>query len=195
MEKMRIAAVAAACFLSVPLVFGQSAESPAKRLDGASGLADAAAFSARNGDLENASAQIGVALGSGGAEVRAEESALPSAGKGTAGLAAQLDAPSDKKLDGGQVPPADAFTARGDSKSFGSRISQLCSDRWYAFDCLESPSIALLNSAADDGADGPRHSTAGFLIKGAAGLILGAILFVPAMVIAIVVGLPAALSQ
>lgn len=73
-----------------------------------------------------------------------------------------------------------------DGPSFGKRLSRLCSDYRdrISFDCVESPAIAMLNIAAEN----ERKSPATYWIVGALGMILGAILFLPALAIALVSG-------
>lgn len=70
--------------------------------------------------------------------------------------------------------------------SYGERMARQCagSDGYISFDCAESPAIALLNIADQNRTKSP----ATYWIVGALGMILGAILFVPALVLVLVTG-------
>lgn len=70
--------------------------------------------------------------------------------------------------------------------TFSERLSRLCSDKHrISFDCVESPAIAMMNIAEEN----HRESPATYWTVGALGLILGAILFIPALLISLVTGI------
>lgn len=174
--------IATAGFLSPASVFAQRQGQLGDRLENASGVAEQAVNSAGKGDMEGASHLIGRVL---------ESMAAAAPAAGTQEKPAFHGPTIDNRTDGQDrgtltvdVPIPVAASGQRE-KTMSERFSQLCSDRSrISFDCAASPSIVLLNIAAEN----ERSSPVTYWTVGAAGMIVGAILFIPALLVAAVSG-------
>ncbi|MBI5246783.1 MAG: hypothetical protein HY923_06345 [Elusimicrobia bacterium] len=100
-------------------------------------------------------------------------------------LLAELDMTKLEEKGYTLVPAPDRPKSYADM-SYGEKIASICASSvgHISFDCAESPSIALLNIADQNRTKSP----ATYWIVGALGMILGAILLIPALAIALVSG-------
>lgn len=120
-----------------------------------------------------------------GVEVRAVDAPAPATVPAApANVTAVLD-PATLEAKGYSLVPAPELYPKTNGPTFGERLARMCSEPGHiSFDCVESPAIALLNIADENRTKSP----ATYWIVGTMGMILGAILFLPALAIALVSG-------